>query len=205
MPTHRRGAVLDWVATSANVSVHNVTVHNLRHCSCSRLTPRAPLLGSDHFALTFSISKSWVPPRPPAPRWPRRVNWDAAIHRASPAIAAWHDDVQHCLALPAPASPSARRATLDVLSASLVTTLWTAADARLPRPGFPKPPQPDWWSDECLDALLRRNAAFRARRRSPSVATDLAFRSARNHFHRVVRRAKHFCGAAGSPTSTPWG
>ena len=191
MPTHRRGTVLDWIATSANVAVHNVAVHNLRHCSCPRRIPCAPLLGSDHFALTFSISKPWSQPRPTAPRWPNRVDWAAAVHRAMPDIGAWHDDVLRCLALPAPASQGARRATLDILSAALVTTLWTAAEARLPRPGPPKPPQPDWWSDECLDALLRRNAAFRTRRRSPSADAELAFRSARNQFHRVVRRAKH--------------
>jgi len=41
-----------------------------------------------------------------------------------------------------------------------------------------------------MDALLARNAAWRARRREFTQATDAAFKSARNHFHRTVCCAK---------------
>lgn len=50
--------------------------------------------------------------------------------------------------------------------------------------------QPAWWTKECFNSMVARNAAWRERRRNPCESTHIAFASKRNHFHRVCLHAK---------------
>ena len=56
VPTHRRGAALDLVLATPN-TVQTVEVHDGEQCSCPAQSICCPLLGSDHYALTISLTQ----------------------------------------------------------------------------------------------------------------------------------------------------
>ena len=85
-------------------------------------------------------------------------------------------------------STEARKQQLDVSYRDFVKIVWDAEPGlyRCPRANAQR--QPSWWNDDCFDAMVARNAAWRQRNRFPEL--DSNFRAARNHFHRVFHRAK---------------
>ena len=193
VPTHRRGAALDLVLATPN-TVQTVEVHDGQQCSCPAQSICCPLLGSDHYALTISLTQGVKVDPPPLPTTWRVRDWYQLLQSQHAQMQSWSQQVRNLLHdAPHLISHSARREALDNLYEKLLHIIW-GSDPRLYRPCCGSNPkrQPEWWNNACMNALLARNAAWRERRRHPSPATDTTFRVARNRFHRVVRNAKRW-------------
>ena len=197
--THRAGAALDLVFASPGL-VHSVETHNgtSTGCSCQDRSACCPLLVSDHFAVSVTLAKSVIHASPkPQVKWPRVKDWAALLRSCRHELSSWSSLLSSCLPELLSLSSPMRRASLDILYAELCTIIWSfAGPARMQ--GVPK--QPSWWNDACYDALVARNAAWRRRRRHPCPETEQEFRTARNSFHRVVRREKKLIGPHGCMT-----
>ena len=189
-PAHVRGAALDLVIAKPGF-VQDVQVHNSYHCSCSNREWCCPLLGSDHFAVTIALAKSRSATSGSQSSRTRHVrDWNHLIDSQRESIEAWANRVSCHLAMAPLATRVDSREVLNHLYSNLLDIVWNAHPSlyRLPKPNSRT--QPSWWTDACFDALVQRNAAWRARNRDRCDDTNAAFHAARNHFHRVVRTAK---------------
>ena len=210
VPTHRNGHSLDIVLLSGGLEALDLHVHGPA-CACPSSDVCCPLVGSDHYAITFSLFKPVLAPPPTAvPAWPARVDWPAVIPRARAQLESWLPQAASVgRLLRANPALACRRAGLDVLFTRLVQIVWKADGraARAPpaRPRRPGRTQPRWWDAACRDALVARNAAFRALRRCDSASNRLRHAAARRAFHRIVRRAKaaHWAHWSAAVSSAP--
>ena len=188
-PTHSRGAALDLVIASPGL-VGSVHVHN-RSCNCTDAELCCPLLSSDHYAVEINLMKRLIQaahaPNADAPVKHVR-NWGDLLQAQEEKLKEWSRMIQSHLADPEPLANAPRRPVLDILYGDLLDILWHADPSLYRHPRVHSQTQPSWWNEECFEALLARNAAWRQRNRAPEM--DCTFRSARNHFHRVVRSAK---------------
>ena len=188
-PTHSRGAALDLVIASPGL-VGSVHVHN-RSCYCTDAELCCPLLSSDHYAVEINLMKRLIQAahalNADAPVKHVR-NWGDLFQAQEEKLKEWSRMIQSHLADPEPLANAPRRPVLDILYGDLLDILWHADPSLCRHPCVHSQTQPSWWNDECFEALLARNAAWRQRNRAPEM--DSTFRSARNHFHRVVRSAK---------------
>ena len=186
-PTHTRGAALDLVIASPAV-VESVHVHNPQ-CDCEDSNLCCPLLASDHFANEINLHKRLLSSVSQPPMQVRQVrDWEALIHAQAKHLQRWSDNLAILLSTTAHMSTEARRQQLDVSYRDFLKIVWDAEPGlyRCPRANAQR--QPSWWNDDCFDAMVARNAAWRQRNRFPEL--DSNFRAARNHFYRVFRRAK---------------
>ena len=192
-PTHVRGAALDLVIAKPGF-VQDVQVHNSYHCSCSNREWCCPLLGSDHFAVTIALAKSRSATSGSQSSRTRHVrDWNHLIDSQRESIEAWANRVSRHLAMAPLVTRVDSREVLNHLYSNLLDIVWNAHPSlyRLPKPNSRT--QPSWWTDAYFDALVHRNAAWRARNRDRCDDTNAAFHAARNHFHRVVRTTKSTC------------
>ena len=87
-------------------------------------------------------------------------------------------------------SVDTRRAILDVLHAEFVHMFWDTANPIDSSRCRNRRPQPDWWDDECFDAMVSRIAAWRRWCREQTPQSREYFRALRLQFHHLVRRKK---------------
>ena len=189
-PTHIRGAALDLVIATPGL-VQDVQVHNNYHCSCPNRDWCCPMPGSDHFVVTIELKKSRPATSGDDCATARHVrDWGQLIRSQYGRIEAWTTRVHAQLATLPGTTRVESRAIFDELYNNVLDIVWNADPSlyRRARPNSKK--QPSWWTDACFAALLRRNAAWRARNRDRCDATKTTFRVSRNHFHHVVRHAK---------------
>jgi hypothetical protein len=190
-PTHRAGAALDLVIASPGI-VAEVQVHNGWNCCCPDRNCCCPLLGSDHYALSVTLAKPRATlPADAALPGPRVRDWRTLLESQVQPLQHWASLVDDSLQGAAHTAVENRRPILDALYARLLATLWDADPSLYRWPRGNSQRQPSWWTNECYQALVARNAAWRERRRSPSGATESAFRTARNRFHHIARTAKN--------------
>ena len=90
-----------------------------------------------------------------------------------------------------------RRAILDVLHAEFVHMFWDTANPIDSSRCRNRRPQPDWWDDECFNAMVSRNAAWRRWCREQIPQSREYFRALRLQFHHLVRRRKPRFGKVG--------
>ena len=182
-------AALDLVIASPGL-VGSVHVHN-RSCDCTDAALCCPLFSSDHYAIEINLMKRLIQAghAPNADALVKHVcNWGDLLQVQKEKLKEWSRMIQSHLADPEPLANAIRRPVLDILYGDLLDILRHAAPSLYRHPRAHSQTQASWWNDECFEVLLARNGAWRQRNRSPEM--DSAFRSARNHFHRVVRSAK---------------
>ena len=185
--THNAGAALDIILASPGLINGNTQVHNGSGCACANTDFCCPALGSDHFLITASVWCRSDVGATPAPRdsWPYIRDWHEHLSNLEAPIGRWHRRIlsseQNVT------SVAQKRRLLDSLYSELCDIIWSAAPPT--RQGHRRHPQPSWWTDDCYDCLVGRNAAWRERRRNFNASTDAAFRAARIRFHRAARRA----------------
>ena len=188
--THIAGAALDLILVSPGILASDVEVHNGRGRACQNRSYCCPALGFDHFMLSARLSLSVTlqdsSPNRSADSWPRVRDWPAHIESLESQVRQWHAEVL-CANLQSLSLPQRRR-SIDTLYSNLCDIIWGGCSHEISRRRGR--PQPSWWNDACFDALIRRNAAWRERRRNWTSATDAAFRSARAAFHHAVRSAR---------------
>ena len=123
--THSAGAALDLVFASAGL-VHAVEVHNgdAAACACPDRSSCCPLLGSDHFAVTVTLTKQTAQSRStPKFKWPHVKDWEALLTSCSDELADWSSLTAACAPDLALLPTPLRRAALDVLYAELCTII----------------------------------------------------------------------------------
>ena len=106
-------------------------------------------------------------------------NWGDLLQAQEEKLKEWSRMIQSHLADPEPLANAPGRPVLDILYGALLDILWHADPSLYRHPRVHSQTQPSWWNDECFEALLARNAAWRQRNRAPEM--DCTFRSARNH------------------------
>ena len=135
------------------------------------------MLGSDHFLCHFSVpavqGQNCGRASGPASTFPVVRDWEPVLLAARTELDIWAAAVQSC------SEPvvglSQRCAKVNELFDDLVRILWDTARLMHPRPPpmHRQRPQPRWWTDECFQALVAKNAAWRDFRRSTSQPTML--------------------------------
>ena len=191
--THVAGAALDLVFVSTHLECDHFTVH--QGDSCCEQPACCPSLTSDHFLCTWSLrgdQRSSSPGGQSNTRsvFPRVQSWLPVLRCAHARLASWAEDVKALLSRALPSIVS-RTVMVDQLFGRLCDILWSSALESIGRRRAVRhSTQPRWWNDECYQAVVCRNGAWRDYRRS-GLSTDYArFSQRRLVFHRVVRRAK---------------
>ena len=188
--THRAGAALDLVITSHGLLAAPPEVHNGQHCRCADTRLCCPALNSDHYLITAQLATTCRGSDCLHTRglacWPHVSDWTTHLRTRAEAIGTWHQKVRHMLR--SPPSPSRRRCSIDQLYVDLERIIWSGCEFR--RRSCHRRAQPTWWDDSCYNAMVRRNAAWRDRRRDSSDETQAAYCDARRQFHRAVQRAR---------------
>ena len=183
--THICNHVLDLVLSSRPSMISDLVVHNGLHC-CLHQPACCPALCSDHYLLTFSLTKTVSPvPVPVALAWPRVDDWSPVLFSMRPWLLQWSSAVRDLLHRSV--LPCNRQSLLNVLYGSLVVKLWSCVP-QAPRRRSRR--RPVWWNSSCRSALLQRNSLYRQWRASPSASLRCSYRAACASFRRTARLAQ---------------
>ena len=188
VPTHRSGSSIDLVLASRGLAIRNVVVHDGLSCACPEGCC-CPALNSDHKLITFQIALTPTSVEDVAQCWPVVRDWRPVVRALRVRLLDWSEKILNLLRHAPCSSVAVRRAILDVLYSELVSMLWQSAPTPAPKP-LGRRPQPDWWDDECYDAMVGRNAAWRRWCRERTPEAQQIFRAKRLQFHHLVRKKK---------------
>ena len=141
--------VLDLVLSSRPSMISDLVVHNGLRC-CLHRPACSPALCSDHYLLTFSLTKAVSPvPVPVALAWPRVDDWSPVLFSMHHWLLQWSSAVRDLLRRSV--LPCNRQSLLNVLYGSLVVKLWSCV-SQAPRRRSRR--RPVWWNSSYRSALL---------------------------------------------------